>query len=400
MGLQRLAPPAFAAAGCFGAFWGAWGASLPKVQDHAGATDGQLGLALLFIGAGALPAMPAMGRTIDRWGLRTGGLALAAMGIAGVGVAASGSSVLRLCIGLAIVGACSGAADVGINALAGRAEAATEEPVIAHAHAIFSTLVVLGALGTGGLYAVDAPLTLTFAAVAGLSLLAAGYVLAAAPAGAARDPARAEQADAPDDDKVKIAPLLLVGALGAIALATENAHQSWSAVFAHHELHAAVGLAAVAPAVFAGTVAITRFGTARAATDARPATVLVIGAGTAAGGTAIVGAAPSLVVAALGLALAAAGTGVLFPTVIRIVSRTVPEAQRGRATSVVSTVSYLGFLVGPVYVGLWADAAGLRAAMFAVSGLAVVLALSAVPLTAAATRLRGSRSRPQWSTRP
>jgi MFS family permease len=86
--------------------------------------------------------------------------------------------------------------------------------------------------------------------------------------------------------------------------------------------------------------------------------------------------------------------------VIRIVSRTVPEAQRGRATSVVSTVSYLGFLVGPVYVGLWADAAGLRAAMFAVSGLAVVLALSAVPLTAAATRLRGSRSRPQWSTRP
>jgi MFS family permease len=36
-------------------------------------------------------------------------------------------------------------------------------------------------------------------------------------------------------------------------------------------------------------------------------------------------------------------------------------------------VSYLGFLVGPVYVGLWADAVGLRGAMLAVAALAVGL---------------------------
>ena len=38
----------------FGLFWGAWGAALPQIQAHAGATDAQLGLALLCIGAGAL----------------------------------------------------------------------------------------------------------------------------------------------------------------------------------------------------------------------------------------------------------------------------------------------------------------------------------------------------------
>ena len=57
----------------------------------------------------------------------------------------------------------------------------------------------------------------------------------------------------------------------------------------------------------------------------------------------------------------------LFPTLLGIVSRNVDEARRGRATSVVTIVSYLGFLLGPVYVGLWADTIDLRGAMIAVA---------------------------------
>jgi len=48
---------AYAGFAVFGAFWGVWGASLPAIRDQAAVTDGQLGTALLFIGAGALPAM-------------------------------------------------------------------------------------------------------------------------------------------------------------------------------------------------------------------------------------------------------------------------------------------------------------------------------------------------------
>ena len=49
----------------FGAFWGAWGATLPAIQSHAGVDDGQLGVALLFIGAGALVAMRGAGTLVD-----------------------------------------------------------------------------------------------------------------------------------------------------------------------------------------------------------------------------------------------------------------------------------------------------------------------------------------------
>jgi MFS family permease len=167
--------------------------------------------------------------------------------------------------------------------------------------------------------------------------------------------------------------------LGALAFASENAHQSWSAVFAHDELRSGAGLSAVAPAVFAGTVAITRFsiGGLKAA---HAQTVLLAGALMAAAGAAIIAAAPTLFIAALGLAVAAAGSAVLFPTLLGVVSRNVDESRRGRATSVVTTVSYLGFLVGPVYVGLWADAVGLRGAMVAVAALAVGLFVAAPTL--------------------
>ena len=61
---------AFAA---YGLFWGTWGASLPALKTAAGVDDSQLGIALLFVGLGALPAMILTGRAVDRLGGRIAG---------------------------------------------------------------------------------------------------------------------------------------------------------------------------------------------------------------------------------------------------------------------------------------------------------------------------------------
>ena len=124
--------------------------------------------------------------------------------------------------------------------------------------------------------------------------------------------------------------------------------------------------------MFAATVAVTRF--AIGGVPPRHAqSILLAGAAGAGAGALIIAAAPNLFVAALGLIVAGAGTAVLFPTLLGIVSRNVEEARRGRATSVVTVVSYMGFLLGPVYVGLWADTTDLRGAMIAVAALAAAL---------------------------
>lgn len=352
---------AFAGFAAFGAFWGVWGASVPRVQEQAGLGDGALGFALLFVGAGALPAMPLAGRALDRWGPGVAGAAFVALGGAGVVVAFTAVNLVGLCAGLAVVGAASGAADVGINAIAGRAERVAGRAVIIRAHGVFSGSVVLASLASGAVSSL--PFAVPFVA-AGVGCLAAGVCLWVSPGGFA---VRREAA-APLGRR-RVVPLLLVGVLGALAFAGENAHQGWSAVFVDDELRSG-DLSAVAPAVFAGTVAITRFsvGGVRAVRGA-----LLAGAVGAAVGAVVIAGASTLAVAGIGLAVAAAGTAVLFPTLLRLVARNVEDDYRGRATSVVTTVSYLGFLAGPVYVGLWADAVGLRGAMVAVAGLAVVL---------------------------
>ncbi len=439
----------------FGAFWGVWGASVPAIRAQVELGDGQLGTALLFVGAGALPAMLVTGRAVDRWGLRVAALLLVTLGAVGTLVAVAGRGFWSLSAGLALLGASSGAADVAINSAAASAERASGRPVITRAHGTFSAMVVAGSLSAGLLLGgLGAPVVVPFLLVAGVAAGAALSVVAdwraastaeaaasdavkaastaktdgsdtaktasgAASAGqdAERRATSVTEAIVPDATgaapvtegtvpdatrgisvsegtvpgagavrggegrgyAVRLFPLLVVGGLGALAFAVENAHQSWGAVYLADVADAGPALAAAGPAVFAAVVALTRFA-AGAIGSRHAATVLVSGAVTAAAGTALVSVATAVPVVLLGLALAAAGTAVLFPMLMGVVAAHVGEAARGRATSVVTTVAYLGFLAGPVYVGRWAEATGLPGAMVAVAALAVTLAVLTWPL--------------------
>ncbi|WP_305784080.1 MFS transporter [Symbioplanes lichenis] len=349
----------------FGLFWGAWGASIPAVRDQAGVTDGQLGVALLFIGLGALPAMAYTGRVVDRWGTRVASLLIAALGVTGPLMVLGARGLVSLAAGLALLGAASGAADVAINALAAESERLSGRPVIARSHATFSASVVLGSILAGVLLAVGAPVVAPFLVVLAGSLVArAGRRSAPAP--------RREAAP-------RVNRLMVIGLVAALAFAVENAHQSWSAVFLHDVLAAGPGGSAAAPAVFAGIASITRFALGGLG-GRHPGAVLVAGGAAAVAGTATVAAANSSALALTGLAVAAAGTAVLYPTLIGAGLSHVPDAARGRATSRVATTAYLGFLAGPVYVGFVASHGGLRGAFLAVAALAALFAVVAAPV--------------------
>jgi MFS family permease len=201
----------------------------------------------------------------------------------------------------------------------------------------------------------------------------AAAVLASVAILAAPEPARTS--GAVGRPALPLAPLLIVGGRGALAFAVENAHQSWSAVYLSDVMAANPAVAAAGPAVFAAIVAVTRF--AVSTVRASHGQVVVAGAATAAVGSAVVALAATVPVALAGLGVAAAGTAVLFPTLLSAATAQVDDSARGAATSVVSTVAYLGFLAGPAYVGGWAAATSLPGAMLAVAGLASVLALVA-----------------------
>src|SRR5205085_5893766 len=95
-------------------FWGTWAALLPDLKAQAGATDGELGLALMGIGAGALPGMILAGRLWRRagWWLLPATAFLFAVAALGPIL---GGSPLVLGLTLVLVGAGSGALDVPMN---------------------------------------------------------------------------------------------------------------------------------------------------------------------------------------------------------------------------------------------------------------------------------------------
>ena len=219
---------AYAGFAVFGAFWGAWGASLPAIRDQAAITDGRLGAALLFIGAGALPAMLLAGRAVDRWHERAIAALLALLGLAGVVVVFAAHDFSGLALSLVLLGATSGAADVAINTAAGAAQRTDGGPVIARAHATFSAAVVVASLATGGLQSAGLPVMTAFVAVAAAALAAAAVILAG-PRGGASAPGDDDATSSRGARYLRLGPLFVIGGLGALAFAVENAHQSWSA---------------------------------------------------------------------------------------------------------------------------------------------------------------------------
>lgn len=384
---MRGATSAYLGFAAYGLFWGTWGAALPALRDSAAVDESALGIALLFVGAGALPAMLLVGCAVDRFGSRIGGVLLILLAVSGVTIAAIAHDLLGLIIGMTLVGASSGAADVAINAQAGLVEQRSGRRAITVAHGVFSASVVLGSAGAGGLRSLGFGPEAVFL-VAGAALAIAGVVVMMT-----GDRAHRASAETPTRSHVGSLwwiPFVGVGLVGALGFAIENAHQSWSAIFVGDVLGADPAVTALAPATFALFAAATRF-TVGALPRLSPRMLLIGGAALAAAGTLFVSTANTVPMAIAGLALAAIGTAVLYPTLLSEATRDVAPAQRGRATSAMTAISYIGFILGPVYVGLLSTFAGMRGSMVGVAALAVIFAVLAPLLLARRSRASSAR---------
>ncbi|NEE27721.1 MFS transporter, partial [Streptomyces sp. SID7982] len=90
---------------------------VPWIQDHAGVSAGQLGLALAFPAIGASIAMPLAGRISHRFGARTALRGLLTLWTLALILPALAPNLLTLCAALFVYGATAGMSDVAMNAL-------------------------------------------------------------------------------------------------------------------------------------------------------------------------------------------------------------------------------------------------------------------------------------------
>jgi len=373
----------FLAFTAFGMLWGLYAAALPAIKGSTGATDGELGTALVCVGLAAAPAMFTVGRLLDRYGRPVAVASLCLFAVVAP-LPALVSSVPGLMVALLLFGFGSGACDVVINSLAATVEAETGGRVLNRAHALFSVGLLAGTVITSITRSIDVAASWPLIGLAVLTVLGAVVLRQRVPLRLARtkdDPAKPK-------GRKRIDPLVLgFGVLAALAMLVESGVQQWSAVFLEDEVGAPPGLSGIAPGVFAGSMALGRLGGHWLSVRVSDRAVLFTSGLISGVGVLVVSWSHHPVMALVGFAIAGAAISVAAPTVYGVAGRAAPAERRGAVIGLTASIGYIGLLLGPVVVGQVADFTALRTAI----GALVVVSL-AVSLAALLVRSAGKQT--------
>lgn len=112
-------------------------------------------------------------------------------------------------------------------------------------------------------------------------------------------------------------------------------------------LDAGSGLSSTAPAVFASAAAAGRFAGNALMRRVEPVRLLSVGALTTGAGTLVAAMAGAPWLGLAGIAVAGLGSSVCAPTLVSLAGAWAGPQKRAAAVSTVTTLAYLGFLVGP-----------------------------------------------------
>jgi len=359
-----------------GLVWGAFMASLPDLKAAIGASDGQMGLVLIFGSMAAMSQMlaaPWLAGKLGRWAVPAGVIAMAAA----VALPGHAGTAVALAFAMLCMGGSSGATDVWMNARLAAIEAERRLPLMNLNHAVYS-FAYAGSAAVAGLaraagYSPAAILTGVSLAVLALSALAWE-----------RDGRIDGMARARGAAPLGMVPWL-AGGLVLIAFLAENAAEAWSALYVERDLGGATGAGALGPALLGLAMGIGRLAGQGLAMRLGEQRLLTGGLMLAALGAGLVALAPLPVAAYAAFAVMGLGVSVVVPCALTIVGRlAVPEA-RGRAIARATILGYMGFFLGPPVLGLVAEGAGLRVSY----ALVAVVLLGALVLAVRLARAEG-----------
>ncbi|MGW0541982.1 MFS transporter [Streptomyces griseoincarnatus] len=335
-----------------GAVTGSFATRVPWIQDHAGVSAGQLGLALAFPALGASLAMPLAGGISHRFGARNALRGLLALWTLALILPSLAPNLLTLCLALFVYGATAGMSDVAMNALGVEVENRLDRSIMSGLHGMWSVGAVVGsAAGTLAAHlGSDARLhhALAAAVLTVVGFVACAWVLDLQPT---------EDEEPPPRFALPPRSALLIGAIGFCAVFAEGASLDWSAVYLRDQLETSAGLAAACTTGFTLTMAVARIAGDRVV-DRFGAVRTVRASGVVAllGGLLIVFAGHPAVAMA-GFALMGLGIAVVVPLCFAAAGRS--GSSPSLAIAGVATITYTSGLIAPSAIGMLAQATSL-----------------------------------------
>lgn len=332
----------------------AWALLIPAAKIRFHLADGRLGQVLFLANIGGVFVMFLAGPMVARWGSRTCVIASLLLICLLLPLLGWAPTVPLFTLLLCLYSANFGVLDVSLNIQGALVEAQSARLQMSGFHACFSLGTLAMALVASLLFKTG--LRLEWLCGLCVMIILAGLSQSLKLPSKCYDPTPTGRHFA-----IPGRHALILGLSCFAVFMCEGAAIDWSTIFLHFSRHMPPGDAVLGYAAFTVATALARMTGDPLATRLGQTSLMRLGVVMAVVGFALVALVPSGVVGVIGFGLVGFGSGNIIPLVFSAAAR-VPGMEAHHAMQIVVGIGYVGFLAGPVMIGLLASHFGLNTA--------------------------------------
>lgn len=343
-----------------------WASSIPYLQQKLHLTDAALGTLLISLPAGLMLTMPLSAWLIGKFKSRNivlGGAILYVLLLSFIGFA---DKVWQMAIILFAFGASRNLFNISINTQSIGVQQLFKKSIIASFHGVWSIASLVGAAFASILISWGMVPEFRLVLVSCLSIVTIiifwGNTLETAANQDTKKPAFA----LPDKT------LLNLGLIAFCCMLCEGTMSDWSGIYLSKELHLSKGYVNMGYVAYLGCMTFGRLTGDWFANQLGNKILLLMSSMLLGLGAILIGSFNSLIPAMVGFMLCGFGVSCVVPFLFSHAGKSVSMSS-GVAIAAVSTIGYLGFLIGPPLIGFLSSAIGLRHTYFFIAGLALVM---------------------------
>ncbi|WP_081159385.1 MFS transporter [Ensifer aridi] len=354
-----------------GVLLGTWASRVPAVMAHFHFDKASFGGMLVLLGLGALFSFPIAGRLSDSLGAVRVARMIAIPFLLSIAFLGLAPTIPLLTIALFLFGMCHGSMDVAMNSWASEVEKHMRRSVMSSFHAMWSVGAVLGAASGYVATAFQTPVYIHFlvsAVVTGGTI--APFLLLNWQSTKRTHVIRAAGLAVPNS------ALLLVGLIALASGLGEGTALDWSAVYLHDVVGTAQSDATLGYTGFSAAMVIARLNADSLVTRFGSATVARLSGLSAVFGILLIVGDDNLPLVVVGFVLMGVGYAAVLPLAFSRAAAD-PVVPAGKGIASVAIFAYGAMTLGPVVIGILAEATTMRVCFLMVGLFAASIAVLA-----------------------
>ncbi|PWJ59021.1 fucose permease [Dyadobacter jejuensis] len=356
-----------------GLSFAAWASRIPDIKNMLHLSEGGLGTVLLALPLGLLASLPISGWMVTRYGSQRMvfiGALFYAITLTCIGLV---SSTLQLVVTLFIFGLWGNLTNIAVNTQAVEVEQSLGKSIMASFHGLWSLAGFISAsIGSAFIsWQIPPSVHFIFIAIAAIAIILIANRHSFPDQGSKKSGAKQPSLWVKPDKE-----LLILGLIGFCAMVCEGAMFDWSGVYFQEVVEAPTDLTTLGYVAFMATMTGGRFAGDWLANRLGRTKIIKISGLLMGSGLIIAIIFPYIETATFGFLLVGLGVSSVVPLVYGATGRS-KSLSAGMALAAVSSISFVGFLIGPPLIGIVAQYSSLSWSFLIVAILASCASLLA-----------------------